>query len=62
MHHPGTVLSRHQLLRQAWQWENLVETKTVDTHIKRLRDKLEIAGVDPAIIETVRGYGYRIVP
>ena len=60
MRHAGKVLSRDQLLRQAWGWEYLVETKTVDTHVKRLRDKLEAAGVDPAVVETVRGYGYRL--
>jgi len=59
MRHAGKVLSRDQLLREAWAWEYLVETKTVDTHVKRLRDKLEAAGVDPALVETVRGYGYR---
>ena len=59
MRHAGKVLSRDQLLRDAWGWEYLVETKTVDTHVKRLRDKLEEAGVNPALIETVRGYGYR---
>ncbi|MCL2324127.1 MAG: response regulator transcription factor [Actinomycetia bacterium] len=59
MHHAGKVLSREQLLRDAWGWEYLVETKTVDTHIKRLRDKLEAAKLDPSIVETVRGYGYR---
>ena len=60
MQNSGKVLSRDQLLRQAWGWEIVVETKTVDTHIKRLRDKLEAAGVDPNIVETVRGYGYRL--
>ena len=59
MRHAGKVLSRDQLLRDAWGWEYLVETKTVDTHVKRLRDKLEAAKVDPSLIETVRGYGYR---
>lgn len=62
MHYPGKVLTRDQLLKQAWGWEFLVETKTVDTHVKRLRDKLEAATADPALIETVRGYGYRIQP
>jgi two-component system, OmpR family, response regulator RegX3 len=61
MRHGGKVLSRDQLLREAWGWEIVVETKTVDTHIKRLRDKLEAAGVDPDIVETVRGYGYRVI-
>jgi two-component system response regulator RegX3 len=60
MRNAGRVLNRDQLLRQAWNWEIVVETKTVDTHIKRLRDKIEAAGGDPAIVETVRGYGYRI--
>jgi two-component system response regulator RegX3 len=55
----GKVVSREDLLRDAWGWEYLTETKTVDTHIKRLRDKIEAAGYDPALVETVRGYGYR---
>ena len=56
----GTVLSREKLLEEAWDWQYLVETKTVDTHIKRLRDKLKDAGAYPnELIETVRGYGYR---
>jgi two-component system response regulator RegX3 len=59
MRHAGKVLGREQLLREAWGWEFLVETKTVDTHVKRLRDKLEAANVDPSLVETVRGYGYR---
>lgn len=60
MRHANKVLSREQLLREAWGWQYLVETKTVDTHVKRLRDKLTQAGADPALVETVRGYGYRI--
>jgi two-component system response regulator RegX3 len=59
MRSAGKVLSRDDLLQDAWGWEYLVETKTVDTHVKRLRDKLEEAGVDPNLVETVRGYGYR---
>jgi two-component system response regulator RegX3 len=60
MRHAGNVLTREQLLKQAWGWEFLVETKTVDTHVKRLRDKLSAVGADPGLVETVRGYGYRI--
>ncbi|MEG1513171.1 MAG: response regulator transcription factor [Raoultibacter sp.] len=59
MKHAGKVVSREDLLRDAWGWEYLTETKTVDTHIKRLRDKIEAAGYDPSLVETVRGYGYR---
>lgn len=55
----GRVLSREELLKRAWDWEYIVETKTVDTHIKRLRDKLKDAGADPQLVETIRGYGYR---
>ncbi len=58
----GKVVVREELLREAWGWEYITETKTVDTHIKRLRDKLAAAGFDPGIIETVRGYGYRLRP
>ena len=59
MKNAGKVVSREDLLRDAWGWEYLTETKTVDTHIKRLRDKISGAGYDPALVETVRGYGYR---
>lgn len=59
MKNAGKVVSREDLLRDAWGWEYLTETKTVDTHIKRLRDKIEATGYDPGLVETVRGYGYR---
>lgn len=59
MHNAGKVVSREDLLRGAWGWDYITETKTVDTHIKRLRDKIEAAGYDPKLVETVRGYGYR---
>ena len=53
MKNAGKVVSREELLRDAWGWEYLTETKTVDTHIKRLRDKIEQAGYDPGLVETV---------
>lgn len=59
MRNAGKVVSRQDLLREAWRWDYITETKTVDTHIKRLRDKIEAAGYDPMLVETVRGYGYR---
>lgn len=59
MKNAGKVVSREDLLRDAWGWEYLTETKTVDTHIKRLRDKIDNAGYDSSLVETVRGYGYR---
>lgn len=59
MRNAGKVVSREDLLHDAWNWEFITETKTVDTHIKRLRDKIESAGYDPKLVETVRGYGHR---
>ncbi|MBR3690143.1 MAG: response regulator transcription factor [Eggerthellaceae bacterium] len=59
MRRAGKVVSREDLLRDAWGWEYLTETKTVDTHIKRLRNKIEAAGYSPKLVETVRGAGYK---
>lgn len=59
MENAGKVVSREDLLRNAWGWDYLTDTKTVDTHIKRLRDKVEEAGYGSNLIETVRGYGYK---
>jgi two-component system, OmpR family, phosphate regulon response regulator PhoB len=52
----GRVQTRSQLLDDVWNIEADITTRTVDTHIKRLREKLGPAG---AYIETVRGVGYR---
>ena len=57
MHHPERVHSRIQLLDQVWGDHVFIEDRTVDVHIKRLRQSLGNAG---AMVETVRGYGYRI--
>ena len=53
----GTVLSREKILEKIWGYEIYGETRTVDVHIRTLRQKLGEAG---AMIETVRGVGYRI--
>lgn len=55
----GRVRTRDELLTNVWNTSPDLETRTVDTHVKRLRDKLESAG---DLIETVRGLGYRIRP
>ncbi len=52
----GRVQSRDALLERVWGYSPNVETRTVDTHVKRLREKL---GAGAAHIETVRGVGYR---
>jgi len=53
----GRVRTREGLLSDVWNTSPELETRTVDTHVKRLRDKLGDAG---ELIETVRGLGYRI--
>ena len=55
----GRVRTREDLLADVWNASPELETRTVDTHVKRLRDKLGPAG---DIIETVRGLGYRVAP
>jgi len=54
----GRVQSREQLLRDVWDYNSLVDTRTVDTHMRRLRDKL---GAAAKYLDTVRGVGYRFV-
>jgi DNA-binding response OmpR family regulator len=58
---PGLVLSRDALLREVWGYDYPVDTRTVDVHIRWLRQKLEIDPAKPVRIETVRGFGYRFV-
>ena len=57
MERRGRVQSRDTLLNDVWGYENIIDTRTVDTHIRRLREKL---GKSSDCIETVRGFGYRI--
>ena len=54
----GKVLSREELLTHVWNYSADVETRTVDTHIRRLREKL---GEEGDIIKTVRGVGYKVI-
>ena len=55
---PGRVQSREQLLSDVWEMSADLETRTVDTHVKRLREKL---GPARDLLETVRGVGYRMM-
>jgi len=54
----GTVLSRQELLRQAWGYQFLGTSRTVDVHMGHLRRKLDAAGVEGLIITTRWGVGY----
>ncbi|MBT2640200.1 response regulator transcription factor [Bacillus sp. ISL-41] len=58
--HRGKVLSREQLVDLIWGIEFMGEDRTVDSHIKNLREKLQKAGVDKSIVKTVWGIGYKM--
>ena len=59
MSHPRRVFSRDQLLERIWGIESMSDPKTVDVHIRWLREKLEIDPSAPQYIITIRGFGYR---
>jgi len=61
MTHAERVYSRTQLLDQVWGDHVFVEERTVDVHIRRLRQALEPSGLD-SLVQTVRGSGYRFSP
>ena len=58
---PGRVSTRDELLRKVWGYDFLGETRTVDVHIRRLREKVELDPSHPSLILTVPGIGYRLV-
>ena len=57
MERRGRVQTREHLLINVWNYETEIETRTVDTHVRRLREKL---GAEADWIETIRGVGYRL--
>ena len=57
MQRRGRVQERDRLLNEVWGYESVIDTRTVDTHVRRLREKLGRAG---EVVETVRGFGYRV--
>jgi two-component system, OmpR family, phosphate regulon response regulator PhoB len=59
MSHPERVHSRAQLLDRVWGDHVFIEERTVDVHVKRLREALSPAGL-ASMVETVRGAGYRL--
>lgn len=60
MENRGHVFTRDQLLNHVWGIDYAGETRTVDVHIRHLRQKLSDAGADEQCIETIRGKGYKI--
>lgn len=61
MQRPGRAVGRETLLRQVWGYDEPVDSRTIDTHVRRLRAKIESDPAAPALLETVRGFGYRLV-
>jgi len=57
MENPDQVVTRETLLARVWNYESDTETRTVDTHVRRLREKL---GTASPLLETVRGVGYKL--
>lgn len=57
----GAVIERHDLLDQVWGVDWIGDSRTLDVHIRRLRNKLEDDDANPRLILTIRGVGYRIV-
>ena len=57
---PGRVFSREELLEQVWGLDFYGDTKTVDVHIRWLREKIEDDPSAPKYVQTVRGFGYRL--
>jgi DNA-binding response OmpR family regulator len=60
--HPGRVISREELLNEVWGYTNYPSTRTVDNHVLRLRQKLEVDPGNPKYFVTMHGAGYRFVP
>ncbi|MDQ3699650.1 MAG: response regulator transcription factor [Chloroflexota bacterium] len=60
LRHPGQVFSREQLLDQVWGYGHVGDIRTVDVHIRWLREKIERDPSKPKVLDTVRGVGYRV--
>jgi two-component system, OmpR family, phosphate regulon response regulator PhoB len=60
LQNPRRVFSRDQLLERVWGSDSISDPKTVDVHIRWLREKLEVDPSSPQYIITVRGFGYRL--
>jgi two-component system response regulator VicR len=59
--HPGQVLSRNQLMENVWGYSaDYYDEKTVNVHIRRLREKIELDPSSPELLLTVPGLGYRL--
>ncbi len=59
MRNRGNVLTRDQLLEKVWGYDYEGDTRTIDVHIRWLRERIEDDPANPQLIQTVRGVGYR---
>lgn len=59
--HPRRIFTRDQLLDEVWGRDRFVTPRTVDVHIRRLREKIEAEPDKPEYVQTVRGAGYRFI-
>jgi DNA-binding response OmpR family regulator len=59
--HPRHVFQRESLLDRVWGPDRFVTPRTVDVHIRRLREKIELRPERPQYLQTVRGSGYRFI-
>ncbi|MGL4992091.1 MAG: response regulator transcription factor [Sarcina sp.] len=57
----GTIITREVLLDRVWGYEYIGETRTVDVHIRHLRQKIEVDDKNPMFIQTIRGVGYKFI-
>ncbi|MBD2090299.1 response regulator transcription factor [Microcoleus sp. FACHB-1515] len=57
--HPGRVWRRAELIQKVWDYEYVGDQRVVDVHIGQIRKKIEIDTTQPALIQTVRGVGYK---
>lgn len=60
LRHPGRVFGRETLLRAVWGYEFKGDSRTVDVHVQRLRQKIEADPAQPRLLLTVRGVGYKL--
>lgn len=58
---PNVIFKREVLLEQVWGYDYLGDSRLVDTHVRRLRAKIETDPSNPRLIQTVRGLGYKLV-
>ena len=59
MRHPGEVLSREYLMKHVWRTDYLGDTRTIEVHIRWLREIIEDDATHPSYLQTIRGVGYR---